>query len=90
MLCRHEPCEVLRNHENYDFEQVRVIWVSNEHCWYRYRDLRVLLQGVYSVSRDSNLRRNDRDRFYAMLDVNRALYLTSPTHVERLASASYF
>ena len=39
-----------------------------------------------------DIQRASRDKFYAMLDVNRCLYLTSPQHTERLAACrnSYF
>ena len=50
------------------------------------------MQGMYSMLRATNIKQSSKDKFFAMLDINRCLYLTSPSHTERLmvSRKSYF
>ena len=38
------------------------------------------MQGIYSVPFDQDITKGDAESFYAMLDVNRCLYLTSESY----------
>jgi len=92
MVCRHKPRLVERTEADIDLSSVRILWVANEHCWFEHRNLRLLMQGVYGVPKEHDIVKNGKDRYYAMLDVNRCMYLTSIAHAEKLASpgGSYF
>ena len=78
----------------------RIIFIANEHVWYHHRNYHQILDGIYSlkVSADTPATPNTKtnrlgegEKYYAMLDVNRCLYLTSATYGERLASpGTYF
>ena len=74
----------------------RIIFIANEHVWYHHRNYKQILEGIYSLKLSSDApaspdKPSDNEKYYAMLDVNRCLYLTSATYGERLASpGTYF
>ena len=69
-----------------DFDHPKTLFVANESVWCKHRQLRTSLQNTYSFKGGS-----EENGFYAMLNVNRCLYLTSVTHAERFASpGTYF
>lgn len=91
MPCAHETSKIVRQHKNNKYDIARTIFIQNEHLWFHFRDVQMLRQGLYSVPMDQEYTRDGKDKFFAMLEVNRCLFLTSASYAERLASpGTYF
>ena len=90
MRCSHMRRPLKVHYENYpDYTDVKTLFVVNELIWYKYKDIRLLQQGQYSLPIEKNSKENGSN-FYAMLDVNRALYLTGANYADRLASPNTY